>query len=218
MDKLINVQIKGNKLIFTVDTDIDLSQYENMEVYIDEACNLKNILNDVPEHNNVITEAITIEDKEVTVVNEEILLLDWNIKYITFRCYTEDEEVRFNGIYYNPEIIYTAEIRKLQCKCSTCLDDETMQNLMLIVFKRQLLEYAIQAGHFKDAIVLYIDICRLLEISLKGTSNNCGSNGNCCKSCILTQDAKCLRTETNRCLRLESDRTTSSCSNGLCRI
>lgn len=217
MDKLINVQIKGNKLIFTVDIDMDLSQYENMEVYIDEACNLKNILNDVPEHNNVITEAITIEDKEVTVVNEEILLLDWNIKYITFRCYTEDEEVRFNGIYYNPEIIYTAEIRKLQCKCSTCLDDETMQNLMLIVFKRQLLEYAIQAGHFKDAIVLYIDICRLLEISLKGTSNNC-SNGNCCKSCILTQDAKCLRTETNRCLRLESDRTTSNCSNGLCRI
>nr|DAX32678.1 MAG TPA: hypothetical protein [Caudoviricetes sp.] len=37
---------------------------------------------------------------------------------------------------------------------------------MLIVFKRQLLEYAIQSGHFKDAMLLYIDVCRLLEISL----------------------------------------------------
>ena len=89
-------------------------------------CNLKNILDDIPEHNYIFTEEITIEDNEVVVTNEEILELDWNIKYITFKCYNENEEIRFYGVYYNAEIIYTAEIRKLHTKCSTCLDDETM--------------------------------------------------------------------------------------------
>lgn len=224
MDKLINVQINGNRLSFKVDTDIDLSGYD-VEVYVDEACNLKNILDDIPEHNYIFTEEITIEDNEVVVTNEEILELDWNIKYITLKCYNENEEIRFYEVYYNPEIIYTAEIRKLHTKCSTCLDDETMQNLMLIVFKRQLLEYAIQSGHFKDAMLLYIDVCRLLEISLQGNSNNCNSSRNCCNNCILTQDSKCLRTEGNKCLKLEKDKITttstlysSSCINGCCRI
>lgn len=224
MDKLINVQINGNRLSFKVDTDIDLSGYD-VEVYVDEVCNLKNILDDIPEHNYIFTEEITIEDNEVVVTNEEILELDWNIKYITFKCYNENEEIRFYGVYYNPEIIYTAEIRKLHTKCSTCLDDETMQNLMLIVFKRQLLEYAIQSGHFKDAMLLYIDVCRLLEISLQGNSNNCNSSRNCCNNCILTQDSRCLRTEGNKCLKLEKDKITSTstlylggCINGCCRI
>lgn len=203
MDKLINIKIENNALTFTVDTDLDLSNY-SMEVFIDEACNIKNILQDGPEHNISIGDLITIDtDNNVTVTNSDAILpLDWNMKYITFRCYSYQtgEDLQFHGIFYVPEIIYDAEIRKLNAHCSTCLDDKMMQTLMLVVFKRQLLEYALQTDHFKDAIQLYLDICRLLDVSLNCSKGDCKS----C-SCILAQNSKCISTECDKCLCTESD-------------
>lgn len=207
MDKLINIQIENNELTFTVDTQLDLSGY-SMEVFIDEACNIKNILQDGPEHNVSIGDLITIDsDNNVTVINDDAILpLDWNMKYITLHCYSYQtgDELQFSGIYYVPEIIYDAEIRKLNSHCSTCLDDKMMQTLMLVVFKRQLLEYAINTDHFKDAMQLYLDICKLLDISL-----NCSKNGcfGCNHNCILTQCNRCINTENNKHLITEVDNT-----------
>lgn len=226
MDKLVNINIENNRLTFTVDTDIDLSEYD-MEVHIDETDNLQNILKDKPIHSTSLYKDITVDsDKNVTVTNDDILSLDWNMKYFTLRCFNSQSQLFFHGIYYNPEIIYSAEIRKLHSNCSTCLDDATMQNIMLVVYKRQLLEYALASDHFKDAMQLYIDICRLLEISLHVTF---GSDS-CCDDCIFTQDNRCLNTECGKCFHLEKDserETTtmfncnnccSSCSNGCCKL
>ncbi len=217
MDKLINIKIENNKLTFTVDTELDLNSYD-LEVFIDEACNIKNILQDSPEHNVSIGDLITIDsNNNVTVANDDAILpLDWNMKYITLRCYsqdTEDERI-FHGIYYVPEIIYDAEIRKLNSHCSTCLDDQMMQTLMLIVFKRQLLEYALDTDHFKEAMQLYLDICRLLGISLNCSNKCCSCN---CSS-ILTQCGKCMRTECNKCLITETNNASkySKCCGSCC--
>lgn len=217
MDKLINVKIENSQLTFTVDTQIDLNNY-SMKVYIDEVSNIKNILLDNTEHNICIDDFITIDDNNnVTVINQDVLLpLDRNMKYITLYCYSYQtgDEFQFNGIYYTPEIIYDAEIRKLNSHCSTCLDDQMMQTLMLVVFKRQLLEYAINTDHFKDALQLYIDLCRLLDVSVK-------SNCNCvCNNGILTQTGNCINTECSECLHLEKDRSSSctTCINGCCTL
>lgn len=226
MDKLTNVQIEDNRLTFTVDSNIDITDYE-LKVYIDEVCNIKNILDDSPEHDISIDEIISADShNNVIVTNDEAILpLDWNMKYITLECYSSDtgEELHFHGIYYNPAVIYNAEVRKLHTYCSTCLDDKTMQMIMLVVFKRQLLEYAIEADQFKEAVQIYIDICRLLEISLGCARGGRGDGNGCCNNCILTQKAKCLNTEDSRCLKLERDRQYksipySNCSNGYCKI
>lgn len=214
MDKLTNIQIKNDQLTFTVDTELNLSGYD-MEVHIDEVYDLQNILKDSPFHSTSIGNTITIDDNNNVVVTnaDEVLALDWNMKYITLHCFSDAEDLYFHGVYYNPEIIYAAEIRKLKANCSTCLDDQTMQNLMLIVFKRQLLEYAIEGGHFKDTMQLYVDLCKLLDIS-----TNCTK----CKDCncrgILTQKGVCLNTECGRCVQTECSnryKYTKQCTNEL---
>lgn len=209
MDKLTNIQIDGNKLTFKIETEVDLSNY-GKEVYIDEVWNLKNILEDSPIHNISFSENITVDsENNVTVTNDDILELDWNMKYVTLRCFTEQEEIHFHGIYYNPSIVYMAEIRKLHTHCSTCLDDQTMQNIMLVVFKRQLLEYALASDYYRDALQLYVDICRLLEISICVAST-------CCNNAILTQKGDCFNTENDKCLHLEKERNSATLFSGVC--
>ena len=83
MDKLTNIQIDGDKLTFKIETEVDLSNYSK-EVYIDEVWNLKNILEDSPIHNISFSENITVDsENNVTVTNDDILELDWNMKYVT---------------------------------------------------------------------------------------------------------------------------------------
>lgn len=212
MDKLTNIQIDGDKLTFKIEAEVDLSSYSK-EVYIDEVWNLKNILEDSPIHNISFSENITVDsDNNVTVTNDDILELDWNMKYVTLRCFTEQEEIHFHGIYYNPSIVYMAEIRKLHTHCSTCLDDQTMQNIMLVVFKRQLLEYALASDYYRDALQLYVDICRLLEISIKP---KCAVS-TCCNNAILTQKGDCFNTENDKCLHLEKERNSATLFSGIC--
>lgn len=134
------------------------------------------------------------------------------MKYVTLRCFTDQEEIHFHGIYYNPSIVYMAEIRKLHTHCSTCLDDQTMQNIMLVVFKRQLLEYALASDYYRDALQLYVDICRLLEISIKP---KCAAN-TCCNNAILTQKGDCFNTENDKCLHLEKERNSATLFSGIC--
>ena len=63
---------------------------DQKEVYIDEVWNLKNILEDSPIHNISFSENITVDsENNVTVTNDDILELDWNMKYVTLRCFTE---------------------------------------------------------------------------------------------------------------------------------
>ena len=138
MDKLVNVNIKDNQLTFTVETDSRLSD-SILEVYIDEVCDIQGAINGEPVGRTVLTENIVIDsDNNVTVVDDSISELDFNMKYVTLKSYSYQTEsaTLFHGIYYNPEVIYDAEVRKLNKHCSTCLDDATMQTIMLIVFKR----------------------------------------------------------------------------------
>lgn len=225
MDNLININIESNILKFTLSSDEDIHDYTKV-LYVDEVWNLKSIMNDCPVHNYrfEVTSEPNISN-EYTITDDNILRLDWNMKYITLVCTKDQKEIRFFGVYYEPRIVYQAELRKLHSYCQTCLDDRTMQDIMLVVFKRQLLETAIASEYYKDAMQLYVDICRLLDISIDESYQN---SVNCCTNCILTQQNQCIHTEHDRCLHTEfdtfctrlNDKCSSchSCCNGCCNL
>lgn len=230
MGKLTNIDISNATLTFTIETTLDLSQY-SMEVYIDEVCNLKGIQADSPEHNIAIDQQITVNNttKEVTVFNDEALLpLDWNMKYVTARVFSaaSEEEYHFHGVYYVPEIIYDAEIRKLNKHCETCLDDDMMQTLMYVVFKRQLIDYALASDRFIEAMQLYRDICRLLDISLgceredyMNTINAIGANNDSTNTKIYTERNTAILAEHNWYTNESGTNTTcTTCANGVCSL
>ena len=75
-----------------------------------------------------------------------------------------------------------------------------------------MLDYALKTDHFEDAMHLYLDLCRLLDISMQCCNKTC--NKSCCGcSCILTQNSRCIETEKEKCLHLEK-----GCSSGVCSI
>ena len=86
MDNLININIESNTLKFTLNSDEDIHDYTKV-LYVDEVWNLKSIMNDCPVHNYrfEVTSEPNISN-EYTITDDNILRLDWNMKYITLVC------------------------------------------------------------------------------------------------------------------------------------
>ena len=110
-------------------------------------------------------------------------------------------EVLASGIFYCPKALYHAEIRALNKFCDTCLDDKQMQLIVLLTFKRQLLEQAIQCGHWKDALQLYMDLARILNIYIAKKDHGYSSTG--CNSCLKYWDSSCMKYQDDNCIRLQ---------------
>lgn len=190
-------------MTFIVYTDISIVNTNDIILYIDECLNVANLYCDSPDnHNYVLTynnteftfkevvregetkEVTTSYTYELSAKSNIITELDKNIKYIKMFCITEDYANDYaDGIYYDPNILYNAEVGMLHKYCNTCLDDKQMQLIMLIVFKRQLLEQAITTSHNKEAVQYYLDLAKLLNVSINNNrqDNNCNScvNGVC---------------------------------------
>lgn len=110
-------------------------------------------------------------------------------------------DVLASGIFYDPKALYHAEIRALNKFCDTCMDDKQMQLIVLLTFKRQLLEQAIQCGHWKDALQLYIDLARILNIYIAKKDHGYSSTG--CNSCLKYWDSSCMKYQDSNCIRLQ---------------
>lgn len=149
-----------------------------------------------------------------------ISFLDENIKYINIYHveyqgqtasvdYGEVEpfqirtvhDILASGIFYDPKALYHAEIRALNKFCDTCMDDKQMQLIVLLTFKRQLLEQAIQCGHWKDALQLYMDLARILNIYIAKKDHGYSSTG--CNSCLKYWDSSCMKYQDSNCIRLQ---------------
>lgn len=191
MEKLTNVVIDFDKdiLSFTV-VSTCINDLSSFTVYVDECENIDNIYEDgVDKHDYTFSfenSAITVNNDKIFIENTLIGGLDKHLKYIRLVA----EEGSVEGIYYTPEIIYNTELTHIKKVCATCLDNKCMQLIMYVTFKRQLLDSAIATGLNKEAMQLYIDICRMLEISAG------------CKKCkICTNNDSCL-----------------TCANGYCTL
>ena len=200
MSKIENILINGNEIRFEIISTISIVNTFDWNIYVDECSNISNFhLDDPTKHDYVfnsgnseikVVEVIdeimsgntTLHKYRVIINNDIISNFDSNLKYIKFYCTTEnDVNSWFEGIYYLPEALYYAETAALRKYCQTCLDDKQMQLIMLIVFKRQLLDLAIAAKDSKKAAQIYLDICRLLNITIikPNRANCCCINGVC---------------------------------------
>lgn len=200
-------------ITFLVTFDQAIMQ-DQLTLYIDEACNNKNIHSDNPNvHNYVLdNDTSTVEitttdtDNQYEIKVSDIAIRDYSehLKYIRAIAVTADsaeDEPNYiiaEGIYYNALIIYEAEIYNINKYCSTCLDDKNMQLIVFVTFRRQLLEDAILLRHYKEAMQAYLDLTRLLgmvcDFKLKSTY--------------------CPKKECNSC----NKPVCPTCSNGMCSI
>lgn len=203
MNKIVDVNINEDTLKYKVIADISIVNADNMTVYVDECDNISQFYQDCPDkhdyvfdsENSNITVTQTVRDGdpevvttlytyEVSITSDIIKDFDKNLKYIKMYCTTENFASDYiDGVYYDPITLYDAEVKMLHSYCSTCLDDRQMQKLMLVVFKRQLLEQAIATSHNKEAAQYYLDLVRLFGVSVNKICNNNGcqkcSNGMC---------------------------------------
>ena len=76
-----------------------------------------------------------------------------------------DNDFNIEGFYYTPELIYNNILSNIKRVCQPCLDNKTTQLIVIVTFKRQLLDSSIELNLSKEAMQLYIDLCRLLEIN-----------------------------------------------------
>lgn len=160
------------------------STISNVKVYVDECDNIDNIYEDGDDKHNYVFDqddcTITkITDKwYVIVINDaSIEVMNNHLKYVRF---ISDEAV-IDSIYYDSSTIYNAELTHLKKVCSTCLDDACMQMITYVTFKRQLLDSAVNTVDAKNAMQLYIDICKLLDLdTVSKCETNCCANGRCC--------------------------------------
>lgn len=184
---------------FTIISNISIVNTSELVVYVDECTNIESIYCDNPDNHDYVfhydnstfslrevvedgtpKEVTTEYSYEVTVTSDIISTMDNNMKYIKVFVTTERYANDYaDGIYYNPDILYNAEIRKLQAHCSTCMDDKLMQIIVLVVFKRQLLEQAIITNHNKEALQFYLDLSRILDVDINKNTNN-----SYCKKCV----------------------------------
>lgn len=198
MNKIVDANIKDNVLKFNVIADVSIVNSNQIVIYINECSNIKNLYSDDPELQDYVFDTsnsaisvtpivregepelvTTVYAYEVAITSDILKEFDGNMKYIKMYCTTESYANDYiDGIIYDPNTLYSAELKMLHGYCSTCLDDKQMQKIMILVFKRQLLEQAIATAHNKEAMQYYLDLVRLMGVKV-----NKKYEGNGCKMC-----------------------------------
>lgn len=202
MNKIVDANIKDNILKFNIIADVSITNSSQVIVYINECSNIKNLYSDDPKLQDYVFDSTnsaisvtpivregepelvtTVYAYEVSITSDIISSFDSNMKYIKLYCTTENYVNDYiDGIIYDPNTLYEAEIKMLRSYCNTCLDDKQMQKVMILVFKRQLLEQAIATSHNKEAMQYYLDLVRLMGVNVNKKYDNNGCQE--CKVCF----------------------------------
>lgn len=206
MNKIVDANIKDNILKFNIIADVSITNSSQVIVYMNECSNIKNLYSDDPKLQDYVFNSTnsaisvtpivregepelvtTVYAYEVSITSDIISSFDSNMKYIKLYCTTENYVNDYiDGIIYDPNTLYEAEIKMLRSYCNTCLDDKQMQKVMILVFKRQLLEQAIATSHNKEAMQYYLDLVRLMGVYV---NKKCDNNG--CQECKVCFNGMC---------------------------
>lgn len=206
MNKIVDANIKDNILKFNIIADVSITNSSQVIVYMNECSNIKNLYSDDPKLQDYVFDSTnsaisvtpivregepelvtTVYAYEVSITSDIISSFDSNMKYIKLYCTTENYVNDYiDGIIYDPNTLYEAEIKMLRSYCNTCLDDKQIQKVMILVFKRQLLEQAIATSHNKEAMQYYLDLVRLMGVYV---NKKCDNNG--CQECKVCFNGMC---------------------------
>lgn len=203
--KIIGINKIDNKLAITLDQNFGIYA-DNVYLFLDNVDNFLKRSSDKPTDHTY--SKIIIQENEVLVELSEdqrtffipLSEIEQIIDPSAFiaNLHISPSEV-YAAFYYDEEELYYKQIELLCGFCSTCLDDQQQDRIMLFNLKYRLLEYAVYNNMIDDAVNHYKDIARMLGITTS-SSVICGGG----KKCVSCQKAKC-----NSCC---------GCKNGCCSL
>lgn len=175
--KMIDIKLIDNMINITVDASLSTSK-----VYIDTLDNYKNRYSSVDDDHTYVIAFPKASEKTIQIDSKE---LSPELDTSAFTVLIDG----VLGFYYDDKELYYKEVELLTTYCSTCLDKEQKEGMVLFVLKKKLLDYAIENDLVEDQIAHYIDLARMLRIDTKFNaqsipvqcSGNCvGLKKNCC--------------------------------------
>lgn len=171
--KIINTKLEDNTLIINLDDASAITK-----VYLDDVSNKKNMysLSD-KDHDHVISTP-TAYDNTITLD-----VAEYGPTALIVTVVGGNNDVSFA---IDQKSLYYRKVNMLVTFCNTCLDKHQKEKILMCDFKSQLLDYAITNNLTEDAIGFYVDICRLLDISLGRTCCTYNRVQNCksCRTCV----------------------------------
>lgn len=146
----------------------DITQLDKVDyILIDSIGNIKNVESNLDSaHTQKIEDFDISEDNEI-VLSLDDLEVDNSAFIVTLRSYEEETDLPFHPyFYYNKKEVFYREVQLLLDKCDTCLDEESKFAIAMFILKRQLLEEAQEMQWMNDCVKFYLDIARLLRITV----------------------------------------------------
>lgn len=184
--KIIGITLVKHNIVVELDTKIPDSVDSNLYLYIDTLNNYTNGSSVNPDkHSYKVLVLGTDYSSEVQIDNQRLSIVIDSTKLENF-CMsafiaTIDNSSQF---FFNQADIYYKEVELLCKSCSTCLDDQQMDRMVLFLLKQDLLSYAINNNLIDDAVQYYTDLARMLNICLD--TNTKFYNNHDCFACNKT--------------------------------
>lgn len=178
--KIIGITLVKHNIVVELDTKIPDSVDSNLYLYIDTLNNYSNRSSvDPDKHSYKILILGTDYNSDVQIDKQRLSIVIDSTKLEDF-CMsafiaTIDNSSQF---FFNQADIYYKEVELLCKNCSTCLDDQQMDRMVLFILKQDLLSYAINNNLIDDAVQYYTDLARMLNICLD-TSTKFYNNHDC---------------------------------------
>ncbi len=161
---IIGIQILGDVLSITMSEQIyDVDAIPT--IYIDIVENEENKYSEKSEDHTYKVEEFAVADNTISFP------LSWLEPELDRSAFI----VNVNGevaFYYDKKELYYRQVELMTTYCSTCLDKQQKDRMVLFVMKQQLLDYAVANNLLDDQIDYYKDLARMLSIDLKMNVNN----------------------------------------------
>ena len=184
--KIIGINIENGILSINLDTKLPETVQEDLYLYIDTLDNYSNRNSAIPSDHSYSVLLMNEEGDQVELTEgRSIIYLDIDSfdpkMVLSAFTVTIEDSVAF---YYDTEELYYKQIDLLCNHCSTCLDDQQKDRIMLFMLKYSLLQYAVEHDIIDDQVQYYKDIARMLNINTNHSVFNDGHYdcSKCCKS------------------------------------
>lgn len=184
--KITGITIVKDNIVVELDTKIPDSVDSDLYLYIDTLNNYSNRSSVNPDKHSYkllvlgtdYRSDVKIDEQRLSIVIDSTKLEDFCMSAFIA---TIDNSSQF---YFNQADIYYKEVELLCKNCSTCLDDQQMDRMVLFILKQDLLSYAINNNLIDDAVQYYTDLARILNICLD--TNTIYYNNHDCFACNKT--------------------------------